>query len=130
MIVALCTLVDPTPPWLCHMLTVFLASFILARLIRPRVLAMVLAFGIGLAAPWALGNVHFLPRVWFDAWAYWEEVLELFRPGIIRSDPMEFLAVLFFCWIAPGLIAWWTVRVRTTIRPRDGGGERPPHISA
>jgi hypothetical protein len=107
------------PPWLCHMLVVLLAAFVLARLVRPRVLGIVLSCGMGLAAVWALGNVRFLPRVWFDAWVYWKKVLGLFRPGTIRSDPVEYLAVFFFCWVAPGLIAWWTVRVRTRGHPKD-----------
>lgn len=113
------TVVSVEPPWICHMMTVLLASFIFAPFIRPRVLTVALAVGIGLAEAWALGNVHFLPRVWFDAWHYWSEVVELFRPGIIRSDPVEFLGVLVFCWLAPIGIAWLTVRKRTRQPSKD-----------
>lgn len=124
-VIPLGTMVDPAPAWACHMLVVALLAFILAPLMRSRLLVMAISLGGGLAAAWGLGNVRILDRVWFDAWAYWAEVPDVFRPGILRSDPTGFLGVLFFCWLAPALIAWATVRMRIRARPGPSGNEPP-----
>jgi len=125
-VISLGTLVDPAPPWACHMLVVALFAFILAPLIRLRLVVIAISLGGGLATAWGLGNVRNLDRVWFDAWYYWNEMAEVFRPGEIKSDPLGFLRVLIFGWLAPVLIAWATVRMRTSARLGPSENEPSP----
>jgi hypothetical protein len=108
------------------MLVVALFAFLLAPLMRWKLLVIAISVGGGLAAAWGMGNLRILDRVWFDAWAYWAELPGVLRPGNVQSDPTVFLGVLIFGWIAPVLLAWATVRMRTRARLGPSEDQPPP----
>ena len=112
-------MVNITPPWMCHMLAVFLAAYVGARLFRNPFLALVAATAIGVGFACTLGA---FPQRWLEAYNY---AMYVYGFRTLSRDPEEFITAFFLCWIAPILIAWVTVRARTQPRPPEGEAPGP-----
>ena len=104
-LVAAATLVDTTPPWICHMLMVAMSAVLFDRPWLKRWQAIALSCLAGLAGAWVLQAISIGGRGWFDMWVYWHDLLEGVNSAKLRSDPVEFFGILMFRWVAPILIA-------------------------
>src|SRR5687768_1348285 len=110
---------DSVAPWICHMLAVFLAAYVLGRFFRNRFLAIVAATAVGVGVVCLFGAWQPAAAIWLEAHTYGMYVYG-FRT--ISKDPGDFVTAFVCCWIAPIGIAWLTVRWRAR-KPRVDGVE-------
>ena len=118
-------------PWLCHMMVIILTAFLLAPVVRNRLMVTLASFTAGLCLTGIMSRLDLYPGGWLEAQGYWAKVAALFRGRKYRHDTLWWTAVILSCWVMPLAIAWITtvLRQRTT-RPRDGGDASAPRTSA
>jgi hypothetical protein len=105
----------PGPPWILHILVVFLSAFILGRLIRPVWISAVLSVGIGILTCLLLSHDFHKNAEFY--WYYRDVLLCSNRsiPNGIEPWKREVnpdLLVLY-CWIVPSIMASVTSWLRS-----------------